>query len=191
MKDLLLIASSLVTIAAVFPYIRDILRQKTKPNIASWITWTLLFIVATIAELASGEYRTAFFTASITIECALIVVLGLKYGYAKYTKFDFACQIGALGSFVAWWLFNTPLAAVVWVVIIDFLASLSTVKHSWFDPNEETWITFTMSSVGGAFAFLALTSFNWTSLIYPIYIVLINILITSVILLRKHSLGSS
>lgn len=190
MKSFLLVLSLIVTIAAVIPYIRDILKGSTKPNIASWITWTLLFIVATIAEIAAHEYRTALFTASITIETALVVILGFKYGYAKYTKFDAACQIGALSGFLVWWLFNNPLAAVILVVVIDFIAALPTIEHSWFNPNEETWITFAFSGLGGFLALLAITSYNWTSLMYPVYIVLINILITTVILSRKQVLYS-
>lgn len=191
MKDSLLVLSAIITIGAVVPYLHDILRGTTKPNIASWITWTLLFVVATIAEFAAGEFRTAFFTASISAETALVVVLGLKYGYAKYTKFDAACQIGAFLGFILWWLFNNPLAAIILVVVIDFIAALPTLEHSWFSPKEETWITFSLSGLGGFVALFALTSYNWTSLMYPIYIVLINILITTVILSRKRILKSS
>ncbi len=190
MKDFFLVLSAIITIAAVIPYLRDTLRGTTKPNIASWFTWTLLFTVATVAEFAAGEIRTAFFTLSIAIETSLVVVLGFKYGYAKYTKFDAACQIGALFGFILWWLFNNPLAALILVVVIDFLACLPTLEHSWFSPKEETWITFALSGVGGVVAILALNSFNMTSLLYPIYIVLINILITSVILSRKQILHS-
>lgn len=188
MKDFLLIFSALITVFAVIPYIRDILQGSTKPNIASWITWTLLFTVATIAEIAAHEYRTAFFTASIALETALVVVLGFKYGYARYTKFDAACQVGALFGFVAWWLFNDPLAAVVLVVVIDLLACLPTLEHSWFTPQEGTWVTFAFSGLGGFIAIFALTSFNWASLLYPVYIVLINALITTVIVSRRQIL---
>lgn len=185
MKDLLLTLSAIITIAAIVPYIKDIIQGKTKPNITSWITWTLLFIVATIAEYAAGEYRTAIFTASITVETLLVVILGLKHGYAKYTKFDVACQIGALAGFLVWWIFNNPLAAVVLVVLIDLIAAIPTVRHGWVEPNEETWLTFALSGLGGVFAILALTSFSWTSLIYPVYIVVINTLVSGVIIFRQ------
>ena len=63
MKDILLILATLVTIGAVIPYILDVIKGKTKPNIVSWITWTLLTAVATVAEISAGEYRTAVQTA--------------------------------------------------------------------------------------------------------------------------------
>lgn len=185
MKTFLLILSVIITVASVIPYIRDILRGTTRPNIVSWITWTLLTLVATIAEFAAGEYITAIFTSAAVVETLLVVILGLKYGYAKYSKFDAICQIGALSGFAFWFLFNSPAAAVIAVVMIDFIGALPTVRHSWLQPNEETWLTFAMAAIGGLLAIFALTSYNWTSLTYAVYIVLINALITFVIIYRS------
>ncbi len=184
MKTFLLVLSVLITVASVIPYVRDILKGTTRPNIASWITWTLLTLVATIAEFAAGEYVTAIFTSAAVLETLLVVILGLKYGYAKYSRFDAICQIGALSGFVFWFLFNSPAAAVIAVVTIDFIGALPTVRHSWIKPNEETWLTFAMAGLGGLLAIFALTAYNWTSLTYAVYIVLINILITYVIIYR-------
>jgi hypothetical protein len=184
-----LLISSVVTIAAVVPYVRDILHGRTRPNIASWTTWTLLFVVATFAEVGAGEYRTAFFTGSISVETALVALLGARYGHAKYTPFDAACQVGALSGFVVWWLFDDPLAAVVLVVVIDLLACLPTFEHSWLRPQEETWPTFALSGLGGFFALLALDSYNWSSVTYPAYIVAINIALVTLIVSRRRLLA--
>ena len=188
MKNVFLILSVLITVGSVFPYIRDILKGTTKPNIVSWITWTLLTLVATIAELAAHEYRTALFTSAAVLETTIIVALGLKYGYAKYTRFDAVCQIGALSGFLLWWLFNSPAIAVLASVSIDFIGALPTIRHSWIKPGEETWPTYAMAGIGGLLAIFAFTAFNWTSLTYPIYIVLINVVFTSVLIYRGQAL---
>ena len=122
-----LLVSSVVTIGAVVPYVRDILLGRTKPNIASWTTWTLLFVVATFAEVGAGEYRTAFFTGSISVETALVSVLGGRFGYAKYTPFDASCQVGALSGFLVWWLAATApewVGPVISVEGVPFVADL-------------------------------------------------------------------
>ncbi len=185
MKTLFLIAASIITVASVVPYARDILKGTTKPNIVSWITWTLLTLVATIAEIAAHEYTTAIFTSSAVVETSIIVVLGLKYGYVKYTSFDWACQIGALSGFFFWWYFNSPAVAVIAAVTIDFIGALPTVVHSWTRPDEETWPTYALAGLGGLLAIFALTSYNWTSLTYAVYIVGINILIAGILITRK------
>ena len=77
MKDLFLVLATVVTIVSVIPYLRDILKGTTKPNLVSWITWTLLTGIATVAEVVAGEYTAAIFTGSAVIETGLVVILGL------------------------------------------------------------------------------------------------------------------
>jgi hypothetical protein len=187
MKQLFLIAATLVTIGSVIPYIRDIFNGSTKPNIVSWMTWTILTSIATIAELADHQYITAIFTTSAVIATFLIVILGLKYGYAKYTQFDAICQVGSLLGFVLWWLLNSPAAAVIAVVCIDFIGALPTIRHAYIAPYEETWTTFALAGLGGALAILALSQYSWTSLTYAVYIVVINIIFSGLILIRMKS----
>jgi hypothetical protein len=148
---------------------------------------TLLTAVATIAEFSAGEYRTAIFTSTAVLETLIIVLLGLKYGHTKYTPFDVICQVGALFGFVLWAIFNSPAAAVIFAVSIDFIGALPTIRHSWLKPGEETWITFAMAGAGGLLAIFARTSFNWTSLTYAVYIVLINIFISAILIGRANS----
>lgn len=185
MKTIFLVLSVLITLVAVVPYLRDILKGTTKPNLVSWITWSLLTGVATIAEFAAGEHVAAIFTGAACVETLAVVVFGLGKGFVKYTAFDVWCQVGALVGFALWWLFNSPAVAVMAAVTIDLIGALPTMRHSWLAPHEETWQTFALSGLGGCFALLALSSYNWTSLPYAVYIVLANVLMTGIILSRE------
>ena len=187
MKDLLLVLAGLITVASAIPYSLDIIRRKTRPNIASWTTWTLLTGLATAAEIGAHEYRTAIFTAAATLETALIVILGLRHGYVKYTRFDAVCQISAVIGIILWQIFNTPLIAVLASVIIDFIGVLPTYHHAWLKPHEETWQTFALSGVAGLLAIGALTAYNWVSLTFAVYIVLINAVLSATIISRRAS----
>lgn len=185
MKTAFLIIATLITVLSVLPYLRDILKGTTKPNIVSWITWTLLTGVATAAAIDQGEYVTAIFTASAVIETGLVVILGLKYGYVKYTNFDVLCQISAIVGIVLWQIFDSPTIGVVSAVAIDFIGALPTIRHSWLRPGEETWQTYALAGLGGIFALLALSNFNWVSMPYAVYIVLINTLLSGIIIHRR------
>ena len=187
MQPLFLGLSIAVTLAAVLPYLRDILRGTTRPNLVSWITWTLLTAVASIAAWADGEYTAAVFTGASCLETLTVVVLGLSKGYVKYTRFDIACQLGAVAGLILWLIFNSPAVAVVAAVTIDLIGALPTVRHSWLAPGEETWHTYALSALGGFFALLALTTYNWTSLPYAIYLVVINALLSVLIIVRLRA----
>ncbi len=188
MQDTLLILGSLITIFSTVPYIIDIIKGKTKPNIATWITWFLLTSVVTIAEFAAGEYRTAIFTTTAVIETVLVITLGLKHGHTHYSKFDTFSQIAALFSFILWAIFNTPLAAIFFSILIDSLGALPTIRHSWQAPNEETWQAFALAGLGSFIAIFSYHQFNWTSLSYSVYLIIANSLISSVIIYRRAKL---
>jgi hypothetical protein len=187
MQDIILFLAAIITIAAAVPYIRDILRGTTKPNIVSWITWTLLTGTATIAAFVAGEYVVATYTASATLTTASVVLLGLKYGYAEYSRFDKLCQVSVAVAFVLWFTFDSPALAVVTAVVIDAIGALPTIRHAWKNPHEETLVTFLLSAVGGFLALFAISSYNWITLSYPIYIVIVNAIIVGTIIYSKKS----
>jgi hypothetical protein len=186
MKLLFLVIATALGPISIIPYARDILKGITKPNIVTWITWTLLTTVATAAEISGHEYRTAIFTSAAVLETAIVVVLGLKHGFVKYTSFDVVCQVGAVVGIVLWQIFNSPALGVVAIVVIDIIGTLPTFRHSWLEPGEETWSTYTIAAVSGVFAIAALTAHNWVSLTYPVYIVLTNVTIATIIIRRNQ-----
>ena len=182
MKTAFLIASALIMFASVVPYVRDMVRGRTRPNLVSWITWTMLTAIITAAELAAHEYTAAIFSASATVETTVIVVMGLRYGFVKYSRFDFVCQLGALAGIVLWRLFDSPAAAIVALVIVDSIGALPTVRHAWLRPREETISTYVLAALSGGLAIGALSTYTWSSLIYAVYIVVIDLVIVTAII---------
>jgi len=176
MKELFLVLATLITVGAIIPYLRDIFKGSTKPNLVSWITWTLLTGIATAAEVSAGENIAAIFTGASGLATALVVIVGLmKRAYVRYTRFDVICQISAVAGIILWQLFSSPVIAVLASVTIDFVGALPTIRHSYQKPHEETWITYAISSLGGLFGVLALERYDWVSLPYPLYIVIISL----------------
>ena len=188
MKTLLLYLAAIITVGSAFPYIRDILRGTTKPSVVSWLTWTILTGTATVAEFAAGEFTTAIFTLAAAIATGFIVILALRYGYTKYTKFDVICQIGAIIGLLLWWIFNSPTVAIIAIVSIDLIAALPTIRHSWISPKQETPSAFAIASGAAILALLALSTFNWASLAYPVYLILANAVITGILLIRRNQI---
>lgn len=185
-KDIFLISSAVFGVMSVIPYCLDIRRGKTRPNLVSWITWTLLTGVATAAEIAAGEYRAAIFTGSATLATTLVVMLGLRHGYVKYSRFDVICQIGAVAGIIIWQIFDSPLLGVFASIAIDSIGALPTLRHSWIKPFEETWQTYAISVFTASLGIAGIENYNWTNLAYAVYIALACALLTSVILYRRQ-----
>lgn len=179
---------ALLAVFSVAPYLYDIVKGRTKPNIVSWFTWTLLTSIVTAAALAAGEPRTALLSLASTICTASVVILGIKFGIAKFSRFDMICQVSAVVGLLLWLLFNSPAIAIIASVTIDFIALLPTLRHSWLQPYEETWQTFLIGTLAPLFTIASLTAYSIESLLFPFYIFLANGSITLCILYRRNLL---
>lgn len=186
MRNFLIALSGIITIVAAVPYLIEIVRGKTKPRIVSWFTWTLLTGIACAASFADHQYATGILMLCATIEVALVVVLGFKHGDRKFERFDIVCQIAAFVGLALWLIFNSPAIAVLAAVTIDLIGSLPTFKHSWQKPHEETWITYALCGVGGGITVFIAGSWAATAIAYPLYILLVNLVMAAVILASPH-----
>ncbi len=179
-----LVGASLVVLSGV-PYIIDIIRKKTRPNVVSWFTWTLLITIGAFGALAANETKTAIITFGDAAQVGIILLLGLRYGYAKFSKFDGICQVSAILGLVLWFIFDNPTIAVLITILIDFIAALPTYRHSWLKPSEETWQTFLLSGVGAAVGLSSLTSFTIASLAYPVCLLSLGLTLSATIVVSR------
>lgn len=189
MKDILAIAAALLATLSTLPYLIDIVRQKTKPNIVSWLTWTVLTAIATAAAFAAHEPRTAWLTLGSTLCTGAVVVLGFKYGTAKFSLFDVLCQVGAVVGLACWLLFNSPTIGIIVPVAIDFVGMLPTLRHSYLKPAEETWQTFLIGVIAPVLTIVSLSSFTTASVLYPLYLFGANLAIVVTVVSRRLQLN--
>ncbi len=189
MKTAFLIIGGFLSIAAVAPYIRDVIARKTKPRIVSWFNWSLLTGIATAAAIADKQYPSAVLTATGALATMLVVIFGLRCGDRKFEVFDVLCQLGALTGLILWVIFKQPWVAITATVVIDFIATLPTLKHAWQKPHEETLSAFTLSMIGGIFTLLATTQARISGLLFPVYIVFINATLVAILKGRRANRG--
>lgn len=191
MKETFAIIGALIAALGTVPYLIDIVRGKTKPNIVTWLTWTMLTAISGSAALVAGEPKTAALLFGNSLCTALVVVLGLKYGTAKFTRFDVVCQASAVLGLVLWLVFNSPTIGIVVPLVVDFIGALPTMYHSWVKPAEETWQAFFVGIVAPLFTLLSLTHFTIASLAFPLYLFIANAAMTLIIVGRRKHFGIS
>jgi len=186
---LFVILSSILTLVAIIPYLVEIVRKKTKPRIVSWIVWTVITTISAVASLVDGQYATAILLFSAAIETLSVVILGWKNSDKKIERLDIVCFTGAMIGVVLWQVFNSPALAVIVTILVDFIGGVPTLVHSWKKPGEETAITFFISAIGAVCTLLIVVDWQVTSVAYPIFLVGINLLFTSIIVFRKRFLA--
>jgi hypothetical protein len=189
MNDLLTLTGATLVVFSAVPYVIDIVRGKTRPNVVSWFTWALIITIGAFAALSAHQTRTAIITFGDAAQVVIILLLGLKFGYAKFSLFDGICQVSAIAGLILWFIFNDPLLAIVVGIVVDLIAALPTYRHSWLQPNEETWQSYAISSLGAAVGLASLTSFTATSLAYPSYLFILGLSISATIVIRRKMKG--
>jgi hypothetical protein len=183
------ILSAVVNTIGLFPYIKDILRHKTKPERATWWIWLALGSVAISAQIAAGATWSLFMVGAQTTAVAVIAFLSLKYGYGTFKRKDFLSLLIAMLGLVLWKVTSDPLYALLIVVAVDALAVWLTASKTWKAPHTETLIAWILSSLAGLFGLLAVGKLDLTQLIYPLYILVANSSVTWIIIYRRKKLA--
>ncbi len=174
----------------IFPYVRDILKKKTKPERGSWLIWMVLGSIAFFSQMAKGATDSLWLTASQTLAVLIIFLLSLKYGYGGVEKRDSRALIGAGIGLILWYLTKEATYALIFVILVDSIGTMLTAIKAYKDPESETLSTWIMSGTSGIFGMLAVGKFDLILLLYPFYIMLANYVIVTIILLGKRKFTS-
>jgi hypothetical protein len=186
MLELLGIVSGILGFICVFPYIRDILRKKTKPERASWFIWSVLGSIAFFSQLAKGATNSLWMTGIDTLGVLVTFILALKYGSGGLNSRDIKALIVALFGLVIWFFTKEAAYALFIVIIVDSAGAVLTILKAYEDPETETMSTWILSGLAGLVAAFAVGSFNWILLSYPLYIWIANWSVVGAVLLGKH-----
>ena len=186
MNEAVSVFGGLLAIGAMIPYVIDTIKGKTKPNVVSWFTWTLLTSIGAWAAFSEGAVTTAIFSGASALATLSVVVLSFWYGVKKFTRFDVGCQIAALVGVVLWQLTNDANIAIAIVVATDIIAALPTIRHSWLEPDAETWSTFAVSAFGAFLTVFTVTQMSFAAYAYPVWLVFGNGIIAAIIVYRRR-----
>jgi hypothetical protein len=148
----------------------------------------MLTAIAGSASLAEGQYSTAIlllFSSMATISIALV---GWKHGNKKIHSLDVFCLLGAMLGITMWLTFDSPAIAILVTISTDLLGGIPTILHSWKKPNEELAITYILSFIGVTCTLLSVSDWRISSFAYPIYSMIMNLLFSLIIVLRKRFL---
>ncbi|MDE1924606.1 MAG: hypothetical protein KGH79_00275 [Patescibacteria group bacterium] len=169
------VLSGVVQIGSVIPYIRDMLKGTTRPNIVSWSLWTLLQVIAIGAQISAGASWSLLFIVAMTFNTILVVILSATgYGYKGYSWVDWTCLFFAIAAIVLWWATRNSIFALVLAVSADLLASIPTIVKTYKEPQSETAVAWYLVTVASALGILSTTKIDIANLIYPIYFFIIT-----------------
>lgn len=188
MKTFLGVLAIAIGVYSYIPYFRDIFAGKTKPHAFSWFVWFLLTAIAFFAQIAGEGGAGAWVTGFTALVSLAVVVAALKVGKRNIVPLDWAFFVGSLLSLVLWAVTKNPVGSVVLITIIDALAFVPTFRKSYHKPHEETSITYALSGIKFAIGLAALNTVSVTTALYPLSLVVTNLLFVVMIEWRRKQL---
>ena len=185
-KVVLAIIGIVIGFVSYAAYFRGIFFGRTKPHVFSWLVWAVINWTAFSAQFVSGGGAGAWITAANAALCTAVAVIALSRGEKNITKSDWISFFGALAGIIAWVLTKNPLTAVVLVSLVDVFAIIPTFRKAYHKPYEENAFAFGIDLIKFVLELFALKSFNLTTALFPIVILVNDSLLVSMILLRRR-----
>lgn len=185
------ISAGIVNFIGLLPYVRDIIRHKTKPERATWWVWFLISVMSLAAQTAAGARWSVLLNLSSAISLAIIAVLSVTHGYGTFHRRDTISLIIAGAGIVIGFTLKSPLAAIIVLIAVDISGAWLTIVKSWVAPHTETLSAWVISSIATIFALLAVGTYYPARFIFPLYGGIANLCIVFVIVYRRKFVTQS
>lgn len=187
MQEILGYSSGVLILLSTIPYVRDILKGKTKPERATWFIWSILMVIAFFSQWTKGATFSNILTIGDAIAIFITFILSIKYGTGGFKKRDKLAIVGSMFSLIFWYFTKEPAVALLIIIFIDFLGGSLTILKAYEDPESETMIAWFMAGGAGLLGILSVGEINFILLVFPVYVFLINTSIGLTILISKKN----
>lgn len=188
-KTLFGVLGLLIGLASYIPYYVDIFSGHTKPHSFSWFIWGLVSAIAFSAQTLSGGGIGAWATGLTALACFSIAFIGIFLGERRIARLDLICFFGAIFGLFLWRETNTPLFAVSIVAFVYALGFAPTFRKAYLRPYEETLSTFVLSLFKWGLGLLALSTFSFTTILFPAAIFTMNGAFVALLVLRRRAVA--
>jgi hypothetical protein len=177
------IVGAIIAAAGSVSYLRDTLKGKVKPNRVSFLLWSLAPLIAFFAEIKQGVGIQALMTFVVGFLPLTIFIASFvnKKAEWKLTRFDLMCGALSIVGLVLWYITKSGNIAIIFSILADGLAALPTVVKSFNYPETESAWPYFASTISAILTLLTVTVWNIANIAFPLYIVLITLVIFSLV----------
>lgn len=180
------IIAGIVMGSSYIPYIGSILRGHTKPERGSRIIWTALAFLAFYSQYSAGATDSLWLTGAFVVSGVITLLLSITHGEYGMSPRDIHIYFVVAAAIAISIIYNNPLLSLLMIVSIDASGTYLTVRKVMVEPHSENLSSYVIGAIGAALAVTAVGEINVTLLIYPAYIVLLNILVSSIMIKKRR-----
>ena len=141
--------------------------------------WSVAPFIATAAALSNnvGWAVIPVFMSGFSPFLVFTASFFNKKAYWKLSSFDYLCGVLSGIAIVLWFVTNDPNLAIVFAIVSDALAAVPTLIKAWHNPDTESIWPFIIGIFSPMTSFLVATTWGFSALAFPTYLVVINVLL--------------
>jgi len=169
-------------------YLIATIRGEVKPNRVSFFLWSLAPLIAFVAEIKEGVGLQSLMTFMVGFLPLTVFIASFTNKKAEWTlhMFDFVCGGLSVLGLVFWYITKSGDIAIILSILADGLAALPTVVKAFNYPETEIGWTYFTATISAAITLLTLKVWNVANVGFPLYILLITLVIST---LAQFKLG--
>ncbi|MDE1900397.1 MAG: hypothetical protein KGI37_01990 [Alphaproteobacteria bacterium] len=181
--------SVLASLIRYTTYCLSIYHGRTRPHVFSWFNWGVAIGIGAYAQFKLGAGVSVWGYVLVATTCLGISGWALISGEKNITRSDWATFIGALAAIVLWRMTKDPMNAIWVLMAIDVLTYWPTVRKSWHDPWGEPPGSYFWSGLRYFFLLFAVPEPTFSTLVYPVWLMLTDWVFIIYILWRRRMLA--
>lgn len=184
-----LIISTILVYASMFRYIYSILKWKTKPNLVGWLLYQIATICILISSYELGSLPTIMLSLAFAVTQLIVIILSFRYGFTRMDRVE-AVYFGISMISLILWVIGTHSPSLMTALdfserglaifvlttntLIEIMWALAIFTKLYNHPETEDSISWGLWWLAGLFSVLALTSYTYEDVLYPLYILVTN-----------------
>ena len=180
--------ATIIGISGGVPYIFNAYKRKTKPHRVAWLIFLILSVIAFASQFALGARASLIFYGWFVINNLILVTLSFRKnaGYGDVNLINIICFALAVIGIAIWKTTNSPLLALISVLVADGIGALLIVIKAFKQPETETIIMWQLGSLATFLNVLAVGKLDAALLAAPVQVFLFNVAIVIAILLGRR-----
>jgi len=178
-----------IDLLAGLSYAIETFRGRVKPNRMTFLIWSLAPMVAFLSMIKQGVGTPAMTTLAASLSPFVVFVATFvnKKAYWKLGTVDFVCGALSILGLILWQVTKVGNLAIVFSLLADGFASFPTVLKAYTNPETENGPLYLVTTFSGTISILALKSYSFEALAFPVYMITVTFLIFVFATFRKKA----
>lgn len=182
MRLALLLLSSVFAGVSYLVYIVAILRGEARPHRTTRFCTALITVLAFSSLLAQHSTVAIWLSVIFAIGSILIFLLSIWRGMGGWSTVDVVCLLTSALGMVFWKMTANPLYGLIFFIGSDFVAQVPMLIKTYRFPETEVWTFYFLDVLASLCTLAALEHWSMGELVYPLYVVVLDTSIISLIL---------